>query len=113
MKLDKNSIESDIQATSREFDSVSKRFSEVSENSIDLKAAKSAANEAEIRLQVLTVEHVVTSASLNAVSSDHIRVLNLSKHKLKKKIINIIWKYVYNLYPTNYRLYELSFLINV
>ena len=85
LKLDKISLESDNSATSMEFRSLSAKYAELQGESGDIEAAKSAANEAEIRLEVLTREHVATSAQLNAVASDLAATRSTSEAELKKQ----------------------------
>jgi kinesin family protein C1 len=70
LKLDKISLESDIHASSMELDALRKSYKELESQSDNVEAALTKASEAEIRLEVLTREHIATSAQLNAVSSD-------------------------------------------
>ena len=84
LKLDKISLESDCSATNMEFKSLSNKYAELQAHSGDIEKAKAAANEAEIRLEVLTREHVATSAQLNAVASDLAATKSTSEAELKR-----------------------------
>ena len=84
LKLDKISLESDCSATNMEFKSLSNKYAELQAHSGDIEKAKAAASEAEIRLEVLTREHVATSAQLNAVASDLAATKSTSEAELKR-----------------------------
>ena len=70
LKLDKISLESDCHASSMELDSLNKKFKEIEGQRGNIDDAINQKEEAEIRLEVLTREHIATSAQLNAVSMD-------------------------------------------
>lgn len=70
LRLEKVSVEKDANATRIELNSVLRSFDEVQAENEDLLASKSDNNEAEIKLEVLTREHIATAAQLNAVCSD-------------------------------------------
>ncbi|GMH47120.1 hypothetical protein TrLO_g10352 [Triparma laevis f. longispina] len=85
LKLDKISLESDNSATNMEFRSLSAKYAELQAESGDIEAAKASANEAQIQLDVLTREHIATSAQLNAVASDLAATRSTSEAELKKQ----------------------------
>jgi len=70
LRLEQVSIESELSGTKIEYDSLLRNFDELQAEYDDLEASKSQNSEAEIKLQVLTTEHIATSAQLNAVCAD-------------------------------------------
>jgi kinesin family member C1 len=70
LRLEKVSVEKEVNATKIELDSVLRSFDELQAEYEELAASKSSSNEAEIKLEVLTREHIATAAQLNAVCSD-------------------------------------------
>ena len=70
LKLDKISLESEVGATQMELDSLTRNFNDLQEALIEFEQSKSEASEAEIKLEVLTTEHIATAAQLSAVCSD-------------------------------------------
>jgi len=70
LKLDKVSLESDVHGQEMELNALGKELEEQRGKSDEIEEALTKASEAEIRLEVLTREHVATSAQLNAVSQD-------------------------------------------
>ena len=90
LKLDKISLESDCHASNMELDSLNKKFASMEAESGDIEAAKNAANEAEIRLEVLTREHIATTAQLNAVSMELASTKSTSEATIKEK--ETAWK---------------------
>lgn len=70
LRLEKVSVEKEVNATKIELDSVLRSFDELQAEYEELAASKSNSNEAEIKLEVLTREHIATAAQLNAVCSD-------------------------------------------
>ncbi|GMH93557.1 hypothetical protein TrST_g2459 [Triparma strigata] len=85
LKLDKISLESDNSATNMEYRSLSAKYAELQAESGDIEAAKASANEAQIQLDVLTREHIATSAQLNAVASDLAATRSTAEAELKKQ----------------------------
>mmetsp|Transcript_28328 Transcript_28328/g.34569 ORF Transcript_28328/g.34569 Transcript_28328/m.34569 type:complete len:171 (+) Transcript_28328:1502-2014(+) len=53
-----------------ELDSLTRNFNDLQEALIEFEQSKSEASEAEMKLEVLTTEHIATAAQLNAVCSD-------------------------------------------
>jgi len=90
LKLDKISLESDCHASAMELDSLNKKFASMEAESGDIEAAKNAANEAEIRLEVLTREHIATTAQLNAVNMDLVSTKSTTEATIKEK--ETAWK---------------------
>ena len=90
LKLDKVSLETDVKATSMELDSMNKRYESLKGQSDDIESAKNAAREAEIRLEVLTQEHIATAAQLNATSSDLAATKSSSEASMKES--ETAWK---------------------
>jgi len=69
-KLAKASIEKELQATRIELDALSRGYEELQAEYDEISKTTSDNRDAEIRLEVLTEEHVATSAQLNAVAAD-------------------------------------------
>ena len=88
--MDKVSLETDVKATSMELDSMNKRYESLKGQSDDIESAKNAAREAEIRLEVLTQEHIATAAQLNATSSDLAATKSSSEASMKES--ETAWK---------------------
>eukprot|EP00550_Attheya_septentrionalis_P001308 CAMPEP_0198287346 /NCGR_PEP_ID=MMETSP1449-20131203/6200_1 /TAXON_ID=420275 /ORGANISM="Attheya septentrionalis, Strain CCMP2084" /LENGTH=894 /DNA_ID=CAMNT_0043985293 /DNA_START=206 /DNA_END=2890 /DNA_ORIENTATION=- len=70
LKLEKVSIESEVSATKMELDSLIRNYDELQAEFDDLEASKSQNSEAEIKLELLTTEHIATAGQLNAVCAD-------------------------------------------
>jgi kinesin family member C1 len=70
LRLEKVSVEKEVNATKIELDSVLRSFDELQAEYEELAASKSSSKEAEIKLEVLTQEHIATAAQLNAVCSE-------------------------------------------
>ena len=70
LRLEKVSVEKEVNATKIELDSVLRAFDELQAEYEELAASKASSKEAEIKLDVLTREHIATAAQLNAVCSD-------------------------------------------
>ena len=70
IRLAKVSVEKELHATKIELDSVLRSFDELQQEYDELARSSSDNREAEIKLEVLTTEHIATSAQLNAVCSD-------------------------------------------
>ena len=70
IRLDKVSLEKELHATRIGFDALERNFDELQSEYNEVVAATSENNEAEIKLEVLTTEHMATSAQLNAVIAD-------------------------------------------
>ena len=70
LRLDKVSLEADLDATQRQLNAVQSSHEELLSEFNDNQDATSKAKEAEIQLQVLTTEHIATAAQLNAVCAD-------------------------------------------
>ena len=70
LRLEKVSVEKEVNATRIELDSVLRSFDELQAEYEELAATKSSNKEAEIKLDVLTREHIATAAQLNAVCSE-------------------------------------------
>lgn len=70
LRLEKVSVEKEVNATRIELDSVLRSFNELQGEYEEVTASKSNDKEAEIKLEVLTQEHIATAAQLNAVCSD-------------------------------------------
>ena len=70
IRLTKVSVEKELHATKIELDSVLRSFDELQQEYEEISQSTSDNREAEIKLQVLTTEHIATAAQLNAVCSD-------------------------------------------
>jgi len=70
IRLVKVSLEKELHATRIELDSLGRNYDELKAEYDDIAAHTSENNEAEIKLQVLTEEHMAMSAALNAVYAD-------------------------------------------
>jgi kinesin family protein C1 len=70
LRLEKVSVEKEVNATRIELNSVLRSFDELQGEYDEVAASKSNNKEAEIKLEVLTQEHIATAAQLNAVCSD-------------------------------------------
>jgi kinesin family protein C1 len=70
MRLQKVSFEKELHATKIELDSLLRNFDELQTEYEEMAQSTSENREAEIKLEVLTTEHIATSAQLNAVCSD-------------------------------------------
>lgn len=70
IRLAKVSLEKELHATRIEVASLERNYDELREEYEEVSAHTSQNNEAEIKLQVLTEEHMATSAALNAVYAD-------------------------------------------
>lgn len=70
MGLQKVSVEKELHATKIELDSLLRNFDELQAEYEEIAKSTSDNREAEIKLEVLTTEHIATSAQLNAVCSD-------------------------------------------
>lgn len=70
LRLEKVSVEKEVNATRIELDAVVRSFNELQEEHEEIVASKAENKEAEIKLEVLTTEHIATAAQLNAVCSD-------------------------------------------
>lgn len=64
------SIEKELHATKIERDSIIRAYEELQEEYEEISSSKSNDQDAQIQLEVLTNEHIATSAQLNAVCSD-------------------------------------------
>jgi len=70
LRLEKVSVEKEVNATKMELESIIRLYDELRAEHDDLAASCSDNREAEIKLEVLSTEHIATSAQLNAVCSD-------------------------------------------
>ena len=70
LKIDKISLESDLKATNMELDSLFRSHEDLQTEFKEVAAVNSQSNDAVIQLDALTVEHIATSAQLNAVCAD-------------------------------------------
>mmetsp|Transcript_9905 Transcript_9905/g.14701 ORF Transcript_9905/g.14701 Transcript_9905/m.14701 type:complete len:891 (+) Transcript_9905:39-2711(+) len=85
LRLEKFSVETEVRGTKMEFDSLLKSFDELQADYEELLKSKSQNSEAEIKLKVLTTEHIATAAQLNAVSSDLAATKSTLQAKLNAK----------------------------
>lgn len=69
-RLDRVSVEKELHATKIERDSILRAYEELQEEYELVSKTTSDEREAQIKLEVLTTEHIATSAQLNAVCSD-------------------------------------------
>lgn len=69
-RLSRVSVEKELHATKMELESMAKAFEELQEAHDEISRVTSIDQEAQIKLDVLTEEHIATSAQLNAVRSD-------------------------------------------
>ena len=70
LRLEKVSVESELSGTKIELQSLTRSHDELLGEFEELQASKSQNSEAEIQLEMLTNEHIATSAQLNAVCAD-------------------------------------------
>lgn len=70
LRLEKVSVEKEVNATKMELDSLIRSYDELQAEYDEVAASKSEDKEAEIKLEVLTMEHIATAAQLNAVCAD-------------------------------------------
>jgi kinesin family protein C1 len=70
IRLAKVSLEKELHATRIELRCLERNYDELKEEYDDIAAHTSENNEAEIKLEVLTEEHIATTAALNAVYAD-------------------------------------------
>jgi kinesin family member C1 len=70
IRLARVSVEKELHATKIELDSVLRGFDELQQEYDEMARSTSNNREAEIKLEVLTTEHIAASAQLNAVCSD-------------------------------------------
>ena len=70
LRLEKVSVESELSGTKIELQSLTRSHDELLVEYEELQASKSQNSEAEIQLEMLTNEHIATSAQLNAVCAD-------------------------------------------
>jgi kinesin family protein C1 len=70
IRLDKVSLEKELHATRIELSCLERNYDELKAEYDEIAAHTSENNEAEIKLQVLTEEHMATAAALNAVYAD-------------------------------------------
>jgi kinesin family protein C1 len=70
LRLEKVSVEKEVNATKMELESIIRSYDELQAEYDELAASSSDNREAEIKLEVLSTEHIATSAQLNAVCSD-------------------------------------------
>jgi kinesin family member C1 len=70
IRLAKVSLEKELHATRIELTCLERNYDELKEEYDEIAAHTSENNEAEIKLQVLTEEHIATTAALNAVYAD-------------------------------------------
>ena len=70
LRLEKVSVEKEVNATKMELDSLIRSYDELQAEYDEVAASKSDDKEAEIKLEVLTMEHIATAAQLNAVCAD-------------------------------------------
>jgi kinesin family protein C1 len=70
VRLVKVSVEKELHATKIELDCLERNYDELQVEYEEIAASTSENNEAEIKLEVLTAEHMATSAQLNAVCSE-------------------------------------------
>ena len=70
LRLEKVSVEKEVNATKMELDSLIRSYDELQAEYDEVAASKTEDREAEIKLEVLTMEHIATAAQLNAVCSD-------------------------------------------
>ena len=69
-RLDRVSVEKELHATKIELDSIVRAYEELQEEYDHISKSSSDERDAQIKLEVLTTEHIATSAQLNAVCSD-------------------------------------------
>jgi hypothetical protein len=69
-RLDRVSVEKELHATKIERDSILRAYEELQDEYEIISKTTSDEREAQIKLEVLTTEHIATSAQLNAVCSD-------------------------------------------
>ena len=69
-RLDRVSVEKELHATKIELDSIVRAYEELQEEYEHISKSSSDERDAQIKLEVLTTEHIATSAQLNAVCSD-------------------------------------------
>ena len=69
-RLEKVSVEKELHATKLELESIARTFEELQQEYDHISKSTSDKRDAEIQLEVLTTEHIATSAQLNAVCSD-------------------------------------------
>ena len=70
LRLEKVSVEKEVNATKMELESIIRSYDELQTEYDELAASSSDNREAEIKLEVLSTEHIATSAQLNAVCAD-------------------------------------------
>ena len=85
LRLEKVSIESEVNATSMEFSALVREFDGLQEEYEDLIAKKEANAEAEIQLEELKKEHTATTALLNATSGELASLKSQSKFDMEIK----------------------------
>ena len=69
-RLDRVSVEKELHATKIELDSIVRAYEELQDEYEHISKSSSDERDAQIKLEVLTTEHIATSAQLNAVCSD-------------------------------------------
>ncbi len=85
LRLEKVSIESEVNATNMELSALVREFDDLQEEYEDLIAKKEANAEAEIQLEELKKEHTATTALLNATSGELASLKSQSKFDMKMK----------------------------
>jgi|AntRauTorckE5430_2_1112549.scaffolds.fasta_scaffold00540_10 kinesin family protein C1 len=85
LRLEKVSIESEINATNIEMSALMRDFDDLQEEYDLLQAREESNGEAEIQLEELTKEHTATLAQLNATSGELASLKSQSKFDMQKK----------------------------
>ena len=85
LRLEKVSIETEINATNIEMSALMRDFDALQEEFDELQAQKDSNGEAEIQLEELTKEHTATLALLNATSGELVSLRSQSKFEMEKK----------------------------
>ena len=85
LRLEKVSIESEIDATNMELSALTRAFEEMEEEYNMLRADKEANGEAEIQLEELTKEHTAMLAQLNATAGELASLQTQSKFDMEQK----------------------------
>eukprot|EP00559_Dactyliosolen_fragilissimus_P001363 CAMPEP_0184866166 /NCGR_PEP_ID=MMETSP0580-20130426/21150_1 /TAXON_ID=1118495 /ORGANISM="Dactyliosolen fragilissimus" /LENGTH=904 /DNA_ID=CAMNT_0027365689 /DNA_START=54 /DNA_END=2768 /DNA_ORIENTATION=- len=85
LRLEKVSIESEINATNLELSALMRDFDDLQSDYEELLSKKESNNEAEIQLEELTKEHTATTAQLNATSGELASLKSQSKFDMNVK----------------------------
>ena len=85
LRLEKVSIESEIDATNIELTSIIRDYNDLKEEFSALQEEKESNHEAEIQLEELSKEHIATTALLNATSGELASLKSQSKFEMEEK----------------------------